>query len=346
MTASLATSRSDDSPWYIKLMLGISGWFASLFLFGFLGLGFLELLQNILASLVTGLVLVGIAWAILRSHPNDFLEHLALAISLAGQALVIWSIFRASNAPHTVVPWLVTAVFQLVLIRIMPDFLHRVFSTLVASYALGLTLMLGGLVSVSQGLFILLTGWVWLKQSAYPQHGQLMRAAGFGLALNLISMSSVTVGLQELGTVMADAIPASAAAGFSWFTPWLSKSLAALASLAVVAMMLIHYQQPLTHKPALLALGGALFVAAVAFVAPGLNAGLIVLLMGVHARSRVMAGLGLIALLYFMSRYYYFLGETLLFKSASLLVLGLLMLLGRWLFLRWLPRTGEGGAHG
>ncbi|MFT6712643.1 MAG: putative membrane protein, partial [Arenicella sp.] len=52
--------------------------------------------------------------------------------------------------------------------------------------------------------------------------------------------------------------------------------------------------------------------------------------------NRVLIGLAVMSLLFYISSYYYLLEISLLDKSLTLLVLGLVLILGRWLMLKLL----------
>jgi uncharacterized membrane protein len=60
--------------------------------------------------------------------------------------------------------------------------------------------------------------------------------------------------------------------------------------------------------------------------------------------NRVLAGLGILALLGYLSHYYYALYATLLAKSALLAGAGLVLLAARFALRRWWPRD-EGVQH-
>jgi hypothetical protein len=79
-------------PWYVKALLAFSGWLAAIFLFGFVAVGFHFIAESALASLISGGVLIAAAYGLLRAGNNPFVEHLALAVSLAGQAWVVWAL--------------------------------------------------------------------------------------------------------------------------------------------------------------------------------------------------------------------------------------------------------------
>jgi hypothetical protein len=83
-----------ESPWYVKVLLAFSGWLAALFVLGFIWAGYVFIVKSNTASLVTGGLMIAAAYAILRMPKNEFFEHVALAVSLAGQALMIFAIVK------------------------------------------------------------------------------------------------------------------------------------------------------------------------------------------------------------------------------------------------------------
>ena len=58
-----------------------------------------------------------------------------------------------------------------------------------------------------------------------------------------------------------------------------------------------------------------------------------IVVLGFANGNRVLTGLGITALLFYVSAYYYLLEETLLFKSGVLLATGIVLLATRWLVL-------------
>lgn len=63
---------------------------------------------------------------LLRTPKREFIEHLAFALSFAGQALVMWALNELLHSPDLVV-WLLMALLQALLAVVMPNFIHRVF---------------------------------------------------------------------------------------------------------------------------------------------------------------------------------------------------------------------------
>lgn len=87
----------------------------------------------------------------------------------------------------------------------------------------------------------------------------------------------------------------------------------------------------------ILALVGVLIITFLSFQAQGLLTGAMIVLLGFSASNRVLLGLGIITLLYFISNYYYSLQNTLLDKSIILFILGIALLAGRFIMLKLLP---------
>ena len=69
----------------------------------------------------------------------------------------------------------------------------------------------------------------------------------------------------------------------------------------------------------------------------GITVGIVILVLGFSGANRVLLGLGSVSLLFYISSYYYLLDTTLLDKSLSLFIVGLVLLIIRWLMSHILP---------
>jgi hypothetical protein len=119
-------------PWFVSALLGVSGWLAGLFALGFVALAFRPEHAPGLASL--GLVLLGVALGILRGAGGAFLEQAALALSIAGHALLGAALYESTDSATTTA-WGV-AVLQAAWIAVVPARLPRILSTLLVVLAL------------------------------------------------------------------------------------------------------------------------------------------------------------------------------------------------------------------
>lgn len=327
-----------EAPWYVKVLLAFSGWLAALFLLGFMGLGFEIVFNNKTLAFVIGGMMIGTAFAILRIPKNEFIEHLGLATSLAGQALVVFSIFDFSNQNEEI-SWLLVALLQVPLALIMPSFVHRVFSSFLAVFAFSMTLNIMGVPYIISSVVLFLTSFCWLNEFRYPQHMKKIRAIGYGLVLALIVLQgTVLYGYRTMGALFGRDQPTT----LSW--PWVGEILIGVVTLYVVWHLLQRYNQIIFGRLSILAFLGALLLIAVSIEVQGITVGVVIMLLGFSGANRILLGLGIVSLLFYISSYYYLLHATLLDKSATLFIVGLSLLAIRLLMLRLLP-VNKGEQH-
>jgi len=327
---------SSESPWYVKALLAFSGWLASILLFGFLAAGFESILDNSIAALIVGSMMISGAYALLRLPKNEFVEHIGLALSLAGQALIAWTIFKAfDNVNEYAFSWMLVALLQIFLAIIMPNFVHRAFSSYLSAFAFSMSLMDAGVPYIFSSVVMFVVAWLWLNEFRYTRHSKKIRAIAYGLVLALVQLKgSVLFGgawhLTDSKTVL-------------WVQPWMGEVLASVVMLYVVWQLLQKYRQHLSNRIVVMALVGAFFVCAASLEAIGITVGIVIMLLGFSASNRVLLGIGVAALLFYISAYYYLLDITLLDKSLTLLIIGLVLLVARWLMLRIVSAVEEKG---
>ena len=307
-TAAPQARAAADRPWYIGLLLGVSGWIAGLFLLGFVALLFQP--NRPPEAAIAGAVLLAAAWGLFKADRDGagagssqgFVAQFALALSIAGQCLLL---FAMNEHARDLGPIAASALgLQLVLALVMPNPLHRTLSTFFATIAWALTVRFSlfgepefwrGDRAVAASLAQSLGGWLlaWLP-------------VGAGLALLLRNepgwmargwqpvarpvLTGLIVGLG-FATVVSQPFDS-----FGWFGAGPVQQ----SWLALWPML-----------SALAALGGI----AAAFA----------------LRSRALMGAGAVAVLLHISHFYYELGTSLLLKSLLMLVMGgALVLAARW----------------
>jgi len=96
---------------------------------------------------------------------------------------------------------------------------------------------------------------------------------------------------------------------------------------------------PLESAQGRIALAGALILALATLKAPGIGPAAALLVIGFANGNRILAGLGIIAMLGYLSHYYYSLQITLLEKSAVLAATGVALLAARLALLRYWPAS-------
>src|SRR5688572_25845576 len=116
------------SPWFVRLMLGVAGWIGALFLLGFVGAGFYTIFSDAAGALILGTLCCGGAFLLFRlKGTNDLVDQLGLAVSLAGQALIVFGFAEAFSEDSPTLFGFI-ALLQAVLVVVMPNVIHRVLS--------------------------------------------------------------------------------------------------------------------------------------------------------------------------------------------------------------------------
>lgn len=313
-----------ESPWYVKILLAMSGWLAALFVFAFLGYALNGIFDNSMAALMVGILLMGAAYALLRQSKNEFVAHLALTTSLAGQGLILVAILNSSGKGDIVL-WLAVLALQIELTVVMPHFIHRIFSTFASAFALDMLLRQLGFPYVAGCLILFLLVACWVHEFHYPQRIKTMQAIGYGLVLSVIYLQ----GARQFDHNIVDWLFGRNAPE-ALTQPWMVLILTMGAAFYLVWQLLKRYQQPVVGCVSMVSLSGAVLFCAATSQAQGLTAGVMILLLGFAASNRVLMGLGIASLMGFISMYYYLLSSTLLDKSQTLLLVAVVLLASRW----------------
>lgn len=329
---------SPNSPWYVKGLLAISAWLAALFLLGFTVMFFTTLIEEPLAAFLVGASLLACAYWILTIPKNEFYEHLGLAISLAGQVLFLWSMMAIDNDP---VVWLCFAFLHSVLALIMRSFIHRVFSTVCTILACEVSLIGFGIPYVLPSIIILPTVWLCLHEFSFVKKtGRLPFKKISGLMYGLV-VAMLVLNSTHLFTLDLWRFIYSSHENIINFPYWIAVAIFIASVVISGKLFLFAYEVNNDSRLSVTVLVFTFLLAVITFKAPGIMAGVLVVLLGFAHSNRVLFGLGVIALLIYGSSYYYLMDETLLFKSGILLMISITMLFSRIMLIRLFPLVKE-----
>jgi uncharacterized membrane protein len=330
----LVQADDDDIPWYMRILVGIGAWAATLFLIAFVAM--LDVVDGDGARLIAGALLIGGAIAVRRGAESEFVRQTTLAMSLAGQGLVIFSIAKLFSDNTAALAGVALAVTMIVL---MPDRISRFLSTIIGSVAalvaaVELEVWHGGEFIVL-GL-VALAAYVW--RGALParsdETSELLEPVGYGLLVAVFGMLTFGAALA-FGTLTRELGHATRSLYFGELT-----TLGITVALGVLILSVLEeHDIPLANGLTFGALAAALALALGTLSSPGIIAGIMVLLLGFDRRNAVLVGLSVVYLLVFGSMYYYSLQLTLLEKSGVLVGSGLLFLGLHWELSRRAPRS-------
>ena len=302
-TTPIATAR----PWYIGLLLGASGWLAGGFLLAFVAMLFHP--DSASSAAFSGTILLAAAWGLFKGDRDGaFTSQLALALSFAGQCLLLFAMTEHTHALAAVAG--AAFVLQAAMLALMPNRLHRLMSALFAPIAWALMWRFGlfgepswsAASGSAPSLPAALGGWLitwlpvgaalWLlirREPTWIARGwaPVLRPALTGLIVGIAFATLISYPLESFRWW------GSAPVRTDWLALW--PLLSAGAALAAVA--------------ASFALG-----------------------------NRALMGTCIVAVLLHVSHFYYALGTSLLLKSLLMLLMGTALLFTA----RWLAAKPEG----
>lgn len=354
-------SQELSSPWYIKTLLAFSGWLGAVFFLVFVAL-FLFMDNNLDEPTfvgAVGILLVICAYFILRVPKNEFFEHTGLAISLAGQALVVYSFVGGSlfGEHSEYISWFFIGVFHTVLAIFMPNFVHRVFSSAFAAISFDAAFIAMGLSGVVSSIALMIFVVLYTNEFKTTKSYQNISGAVYGLMIYWLIVNCITSVDMMIFTLFYNhnneslfqlpyQVPLGVFVFAIMFSIWrviapvkraedhLEKVHDRIAENTLATNTAIS-----TTKITLITLGMCLLLCLLTLNATGIPAALVIIVLGFSRSNKVMMTMGIIALLSYCSVYYYMMEQTLLYKSAILFAVGILMLVTRFALVRFWPET-------
>lgn len=330
------------SPWFISLLFGMSGILASLFFIGFLTL-LLDntgLLDSTLAVFIIGAILSGIGGFLFynaRSRHSAFWNSLAFAITLAGQGYIAYALLASEIAEPLNIGLLLLV--QLLMTVVIPNFIYRLLSATLALSCLFYLLNYYHLSEVSLGLLALITSVTHLQRyrlAAFIAHKwrmnalEIINAIGYASAYVLLNISVYFIA-AEYGNSFNSLDSYGEAVSYNYY---LAQGLLTLASLYAAYLILKRYHIKLLSAAGLLISAAIILLGIMSIYVSGLLATSLIIIIATANSQRVLLGLGIIALVGYIFWYYYQLDTSLLVKSASMLVIGIALLLLRWVLIK------------
>lgn len=299
-------------PWYLRVAIAIGAWLTSAALILAVGvmLGQVFLESGLpLAAAGLGTVIAAAAVALHRGSRGAFQTQCAVAAALAGQALMVGGL--GFEAESVTVAAIMACAVAAVLAAVFRDQELQFLSCALAIGAVLAALLEAG-VPQAGGVLLAATLPAALLLLLRPPAGADLR----GLSWALLLVPQAALALPEVGVSDADWLPrAGYAAGL----------VATLALLSRVGSAGSRFT---------LAAGAAVAVLLGAVASAGVIGSLLLLALGYLLGSRMLAGLGIAAHVWFVGRFYYDLELTLLVKSGMLVAAGLLLLTLWWVWRR------------
>jgi len=322
------------SPWFVRVMLGIAGWIGAFFLIGFIGAAFARVLDSAGTAAVVATICSGAAYAVFRlAAKNDFAGQFGLATGFAGQILFGVAIYQHFRFETSLAHFLFAGV-ETILTLVMPNFIHRAGTTVVATITLSLGCAQAGVHGLALPMAASGCALVWRNELRLAARAELWRPVGYGLALGTLQTAATPLLHGDLLFFF------QRGGGGGWLQRYgttVGTALVAVVFLVVAVQILRELEIASASREGLAMLGCAALVMGVTFPAHGLAAALLILILGFAGGNRVLFGLGVLAVASFLGYYYYQMRETLLYKALVLAASGAVLLGARWGLRRLFP---------
>ena len=338
----------DNSPWYVRTMLGIAGWVGALFLLGALFSGFAMLFDSTLASAVLGAASCLIAIVIYRAYrSSDFLAQFGFAISLAGQGLLIFSMLQGLQffdggdgyISQIRIMAIMLALLQLILFLMIPNYLHRIWSAVIGIGAVTFLMIQLGLYPFTLVVLLGAAAWLWLQEFTLAKYASMLQALGYSLVFvcfaHLVTESRF-LGMGHFWQEAFGVVPL----GGRWSYD-IAALLLGVVLVAVVWVLLRRNGRSPTSGLGIAGLSLAIVIAMIGVRAPGVTIALVFMILGYAHGNRVLTGIGIVTMIVFISQFYYQLNFTLLQKSIVLVVSGMTLLIARKMMHRLWPKQEQ-----
>ncbi|MGJ8663818.1 MAG: GDYXXLXY domain-containing protein [Marinicella sp.] len=330
----------ESTLWYIRILQGFAGWLAALFLIGFLGFGVAGLFDHGIAMIILGVVINLLAGVYFKTAPDsDFFEQLVLVFSLTGQFLFAFGLFELNDFKDH--QWMVViGLYQVILVFVMNNYLHRFLSTWFAVIALfwGYELLIYS--GLGSALVAALFVWLWLDKVGWEKDRNYYEPIAYALGFTLLHLNIHNhywiFDLFRYGSQSND-----------WWLEnayWVSALLNSAILIYFVCRMVQEHKISYSSTVGRLVILAAVVMLFSALPVIGLSSALLILLVGFARQSKILMVMGVLALLGFVGWYYYSLQQTLLFKSLVLIGIGVTLVLGHVLLRKILtPSNSNAG---
>ena len=336
VSGEMPAKAESASPWPVRAMLGVAGWLAALFLLGFAGTAFAILFKSAEAALPVGAICCIAAFGIFRGVPaSDFVGQFGFAISLAGQTLLMVGLTKLAGDRELSATFLAMAAVEALLAFAIPNYVHRVFTTLAANVFLLMALEKVGFAPLAPLIAAVGVAAVWRNDRMMAERPSIWEPIGYGFAIAL---------LQVDGTLLFGDLLWTHARPAAHFLLWAGPLAVGLVFVFVVWQLRDRAGVAANSAGGIFALAAAMVIAVSGLFAPGIVAAVLVIVLGFANGKRVLLGLGLLAFAFYLAHFYYQLNSTLLMKSLVLSATGVCLLGLRWLMGRVTPAAAAAEA--
>lgn len=335
INAAKSPVEAANTPWYLQLLLAISGLVSGALITGFLVVVFNIGLRDMVMNLILSVLLFSISFVLFNLHlfrryptshkSHSFSSGLAFALSLSAQAFLISTLAEHLTSEVTMVSSFM--LLQLLLFILFNDTLHRFFSAFLGLGCLVWLLSYYQIPELSAPLLALLASSITLPNSKlmqaisaakYPLTETLFKSVNYASTLMLLMVSVVLIVAENTQSIVG------VDAQFT-YNYYLAQALLIAVSLYIAHLILGQYSLKLHSKTGGLIALAIIGLGVVSIYISGILTTSLVIILAIANANKTLLALGISALVGYIFWYYYQLDTSLLQKSGSLLAVSVLL---------------------
>ena len=300
-----------DTPWFTKVITVFGAWFAALFLSIFLGMASQIFSYPFLACIIGTGILFGCAKLFQKKEKSEFLTHFILPLSLIGQLCVAAGIAFSDFTHSLALISLPLSCIQVVLVKVMNNSIHRIWSVLMASLCFGIFLYDLEIFFLFIPILFAGCSFLWLNTLRWVHAHHIITPIGYGMVFSLLG--GVAYFYLEFAEILES-------------TPQLSEACTGVLFLGLTISLLRKQKEKVSSIITACCILISLGVAVLSYHAIGASSAAALVLLGFSNRNRILMVTGFITMLLCICVYYYSLSITLLEKSFILAVISGILL--------------------
>jgi len=315
-------AEESKDPLYIRILVGVGAWVASLFLILFLQIS--HLLRSDMSGIIFGVLFLGSGIAIFRASKATFLNQLSLALVFSGNILFLMGSVKVFQVLQAHVLSILIISHALVCSVAYPYFPNSIFRflapaalvTLITLWILDKKVFF--LIHFLVGIEVMFTGIMLLFKKPKASLTPLIYSAAIMLPLTLLFMNLTQMEIgRSLGTW-----------GKTFREPLWPSSLLLTAGLIYLYFHLAGGMKQIRNDWMILAVLTTTLLGV--FTTPGVLVAIGLLVIGYTFDDHLLTWLSLLFLTCFLILFYYALNVNLAYKSLVIAGSGALLLLTRW----------------
>ena len=303
--APMPVDSVSETPWFTKVITVFGAWFAALFLSIFLGMTSQIFSSPFLASIIGTGILFGCAKLFKKKGKSEFLTHFILPLSLIGQLCLAAGIAFNDFTDSLAVIAFPLACTQAVLVKVMNNSIHRVWSTLIASLCFGVFLYDLNMFFLFVPILFVGCSFLWMNMLRWVHANHIIAPIGYGMVFSLLG------GVSYLYLELADILES---------TPQLSEACTGVLFLGLTISLLQRNKEKISPIITACCVLISLGIAVLSYYAVGASSAAALILLGFANRNRILMVTGFITMFICITVYYYSLSITLLEKSFILAI--------------------------